>query len=38
MNGFDEFGVYTSIIIAESIMTFIAMWLFKKGKWKMQKV
>lgn len=37
-NNMNESGVYTAIIIAESIMTIIAMWLFKKGKWKSQKV
>ena len=36
--GFNELGVYMAIIVAESIMTSIAMWLFKKGKWKLQKV
>ena len=36
--GMNEFGVYTAIIIAESCMTLIAMWLFKKGKWKLEKV
>lgn len=36
--GMNESGVYTAIIIAESIMTLIAMWLFKKGKWKTEKV
>lgn len=37
-NGFDEKGVYFAIIIAESMMTITAMWLFKKGKWKTEKV
>lgn len=36
--GFNEFGVYIAIIVAESTMTSIAMWLFKKGKWKLRKV
>ncbi len=36
--GFNEFGVYIAIIVAESVMTLIAMWLFKKGKWKLRKV
>jgi len=36
--GMNESGVYTAIIIAESIMTLIAMWLFKKGKWKTEQV
>ncbi|MDA3954173.1 MAG: MATE family efflux transporter [Bacteroidales bacterium] len=37
-NDMNESGVYTAIIIAESIMALIAMWLFKKGKWKLQKI
>ena len=37
MNGVNEYGVYTAIIIAESIMTLIAVWLFKKGNWKTKK-
>ncbi len=36
--GFNEYGVYTAIIIAESFMTIIAMWLFKKGKWKKELI
>ncbi|MFC2104006.1 MATE family efflux transporter [Bacteroidota bacterium] len=36
--GMNEAGVYTAIIIAESTMTLIAMWLFKKGKWKLKQV
>jgi len=36
--GMNENGVYTAIIIAESTMTIIAMWLFKKGRWKTEKV
>ena len=36
--GMHENGVYTAIIIAESTMTIIAMWLFKKGRWKTEKV
>jgi putative MATE family efflux protein len=38
MNDMNEYGVYTAIIIAESIMTIIAMWLFKKGNWKKEKI
>ncbi len=34
INGVDEYGVYIALIIAESILTIIAVWLFKKGKWK----
>ena len=33
-----ENGVYYSIIIAETIMSLIAMWFFKKGKWKFKEV
>ena len=38
INGMNEYGVYTAIIIAESIMTLIAIWLFKKGNWKSKKI
>lgn len=38
VSGLNEFGVYTAIIVAESMMTLIAIWLFKKGKWKLQEV
>lgn len=31
-------GVYWSIVIAESGMAMAAIWLFKKGKWKLAKV
>jgi Na+-driven multidrug efflux pump len=33
-----EHGVYWSIIMAESAMALAAIWLFKKGKWKLAKV
>lgn len=36
--GIKENGVYIAIIIAESVMTIIAMWLFKKGNWKLKKI
>ena len=38
VNGMNEYGVYIAIIIAESIMTLIAIWLFKKGNWKTKKI
>ena len=38
LNGMNESGVYIAIIVAESVMTLIAIWLFKKGNWKLQKV
>ena len=34
----NENGVYIAIIVGESVMTIISMYLFKKGKWKTQKV
>ncbi|MBI9066553.1 MAG: MATE family efflux transporter [Salinivirgaceae bacterium] len=36
--GLDENGVFYAIIIAESIMTLLGLYFFKKGKWKSQKV
>jgi putative MATE family efflux protein len=36
--GFHEQGVYMAIVIAESIMTLIALWYFKRGKWKIKQV
>ena len=36
--GLSENGAYIAIIVAESLMTLIAMWLFKKGQWKLKEV
>ena len=36
--GIGETGVYYAIITAETIMTIIAVYIFNKGKWKLQKV
>ncbi len=36
--GMEQNGVYWSIIIGETIMTFLAIWLFRKGTWKEKKV
>lgn len=36
--GMKQEGVYWSIVIAETFMTIVAIWLFRKGKWKEQKV
>jgi len=34
----EETGVFYSIIIAEAIMTLLAVYLFKKGRWKKESV
>jgi len=36
--GWGQSGVYWSIVIAESGMALAAVWVFKKGKWKLAKV
>lgn len=36
--GVGETGVYYSILIAETAMTIAALWLFKRGKWKIKQV
>jgi putative MATE family efflux protein len=36
--GFREYGVFFAILSAETVMTIIAVILFKKGKWKLKKV
>ncbi|MFN0035891.1 MAG: MATE family efflux transporter [Saprospiraceae bacterium] len=36
--GWGQTGVYWSIVIAESFMALAAVWLFKKGNWKLAKV
>jgi len=37
-SGLNETGVFISIVIAETIMTLTAFWLFRKGNWKLKKV
>ncbi len=34
----DEKGVFYAIVIAESCMALMGIWLFKRGKWKLKKV
>ena len=36
--GMNEEGVFTAIVIAESIMTFTAWMVFRRGKWKLKEV
>lgn len=36
--GLMQNGVFWSIVIAEAFMTIIALYFFKKGKWKLKKV
>ena len=37
-SGWGQAGVYWSIIIAESLMAIAAMWVFRRGKWKLTKL
>ncbi len=36
--GMEQNGVYTSIVIAETFMTIVAIILFRRGKWKLKQV
>ncbi len=36
--GYNETGVFIAVIVAETLMTIIAIMLFKRGKWKLKKV
>lgn len=37
-SGMDQRGVYTAIVIAETLMTFTAWMVFRRGKWKLREV
>ena len=34
----EEQGVFYAIVIAESIMAMLGIWLFRRGKWKLKEV
>jgi putative MATE family efflux protein len=36
--GFGEYGVFYAILSAETIMTILAVFLFRRGKWKLKQV
>lgn len=36
--GMDETGVFVAVVIAESLLAVLALYAFKKGKWKLNKV
>ena len=36
--GWGQTGVYTSVVIAESCLALGAIWLFRRGRWKLSKV
>jgi putative MATE family efflux protein len=38
LEGFGQTGVFWAIVVAESIMTLVAFYLFRQGKWKLRKV
>jgi Na+-driven multidrug efflux pump len=36
--GLAERGVYLSILISETAMTIISLWIFQRGRWKLNQV
>ncbi|MBT3301348.1 MAG: MATE family efflux transporter [Bacteroidetes bacterium] len=37
-SGLNEIGVFIAIVVAETVMTIIALMIFRQGKWKLKKV
>jgi Na+-driven multidrug efflux pump len=37
-SGMNQQGVFAAIVIAETIMTITAWFIFRKGKWKLKEV
>ncbi len=37
-SGLGEKGVFVAIVVAESLMTILSLYFFRKGKWKLNKV
>lgn len=35
---YEEFGVFFSIVVAESLLGVLGIWMFRKGTWKLKKV
>ncbi|MCK5207939.1 MAG: MATE family efflux transporter, partial [Cyclobacteriaceae bacterium] len=36
--GWEEDGVFVSIVIGETVLAILGIWLFRRGKWKLKKV
>lgn len=36
--GFNENGVFSAIVIGESVLAILGIWLFRRGKWKLKEV
>ncbi len=36
--GFEAYGVAMAVVIAESIMTLVALTIFRRGRWKLRKI
>jgi putative MATE family efflux protein len=36
--GFEETGVFASIVIGETVLAILGIWIFRRGKWKLKEV